>query len=145
MMDQYIYPLLSKAEPFIFSTYFRAGFTIFSFFLIVVMMGMVRKHYFKLTMKGAKFGFIMGIIFVLFIEIALAILISFGPKGLGIVPKNIGSNALLEQTREGVGKINKVLGVTTCSSGNPTATSLLEQLPNLSIEEENKVRRILCR
>lgn len=145
MFDQYFARLPDLISTIIFTPYFRIGYTVFSIFIIIALIGYVRKHYFKLTMKGAHFGFVLGVIFVLVGELATVVIALYGYHTLDILSFKKNPQQIMELTRQSVGKFNHVLGATQSSTQKISATSILEELPQLSKQEEDKVKSIICR
>lgn len=143
-MNNFLPDLLNSIAPIIFTTQFRIIYIIFSVFVIIILVGMVRKHYFRLTMKGARFGFLMGIIVVITIEILIFAVYFYGFKFVDIISGKKESQEVVELTRQGVNRFNQVLGVDTCAGATPSLTRILEQLPNLKKSEEDKIKAVLC-
>lgn len=144
-MDDFAYQALSFYEQIYTLPLFRFGLIVVAILFLLFSIGLIRQHYFHLTMRGANFGFLAGVLFTLVLETAGLFLLLYGPRGIEIVMGRRSRGEIAEMTKEGVGKIGAVLGQASCSANQISATSILEQLPKLSKAEEDKVLRVLCR
>lgn len=139
-----------KISELIMTPYFQAGAAIVAILIFFVLFGSVRKHYFHMTMKGANFGFVMGVITVLVIEILAGVGFVYKSKIIALLSGKKDETSIMGLAQERFSQFNNVLGVSTCESSpvisiTPSATYLLEQLPYLSAAEQQKVEKILCR
>ena len=144
-MNDFLYQALLLYEKVYTLPLFRVGLIAIAFLFFLFSIGLVRQHYFHLTMRGANFGFLAGILFVLILEAVGVFILIYGPQGLEIVAGRHNQNEIAQMTREGVGRLGIVLGQATQKGDRPTATNLLEQIPKLSRQEEDKIRAVLCR
>lgn len=144
-MENLTYQFLSLYEKVYYIPFFRAGLVIVAVLFLIFSIGMVRQHYFHLTMKGANFGILAGILVTVGMESIILFVLIYGAKGIEIIQGKHNPAEIVQLTREGVGKVGAVLGSSTSIPDHPTATSLLEQIPKLSKLEEDKVKYVLCR
>lgn len=90
-------------------------------------------------------GFIVGVITVLLVETIAVVAVLYGYTTIDIIKGKKSRHEIIRLTQEGVQRVNQVLGVQLCSQATPSATFLLEQLPKLSKQEEEKVKQVLCK
>lgn len=144
-MGDLTYKFLTLYEKVYYLPFFRAGLIVVAVLFLLFSIGMVRQHYFHLTMRGANFGFLAGILVIFLLEaVGVAILI-YGPKAFEIVVGKHAPAEVAQMTREGLGRVGAVLGQNSCVIDKPTATSLLELIPKLSKAEEDKLKYVLCK
>ena len=137
-----------KVSELIMNPYFQAGAAVVGVLIFFALFGSVRKHYFHMTMKGANFGFVMGVITILVIEVLVGVGFVYKSKIIALVSGKKDDTSLMALTQERFSQFNNVLGASTCEPPpaiTPSATYLLEQLPCLSASEQEKVEKILCR
>lgn len=144
-MDAKFLQILNFYEQIYDLPLFRFGLLTVAILFFLFTVGLVRQHYFHLTMRGANFGFLAGVIFVLVIESLGMMILIYGPRAFEIVLGKYSMTEVAQLTKQGVGRVGAVLGQTTCANDRPTATSILEEIPKLSKIEEDKVRYVLCR
>lgn len=144
-MNDLTYQFLSIFEKVYYLPFFRVSLVIIAVLFFIFSIGLVRQHYFHLTMRGANFGILAGILVTLGIETIVVFVLIYGAKGIEIIQGKHGSLEIVQLTREGIGKVGAVLGSSTAVSDHPTATNILEQIPKLSKLEEDKVKYVLCR
>ncbi len=111
------------------------------FFALVILFGMVRRHVFHLTMNGAIFGVVMGVLLVILAEVALVM-------GGKIVIQQAGGTGGSQQV---VGGLNQVLGasglgpVISVDEKGAGGDEVLQGFVKLSATDAAKVYEAICK
>lgn len=127
------------------SPYAKVVLIVLGGFGFILLLSLVRKHVFSLSMHGAVFGFVAGIILMLVIDL----LIIFGLADKQ-ARQNLTKTKIKTETFEGLlvsgfNNLSKVLGVSTVSSKKPkSGQEVINEIFLLPKEETRKVKELLC-
>ena len=135
-------------EKFATSSYFKLAIVVGGVFVLVILLAMVRKHIFQISMKGAVFGFVTGIILMLLVDLIII---------LGMADKSEIDDLSQKENRQevfgqiilsGMNNLGNVLGVATTVSSKEKKPVTLEELIglylNLPKKEAEKFENLLC-
>lgn len=133
-------------EKFGNSPYLRLILVLLVAFIFVLLFAYVREHVFKISMKGAIFGFFLGVIFVLLFDLIVLVTISDRGKLQSLFSGEKRQEALGELIVSGVSNLNQTLGVATIVSPRKpkTAQEVIGYILSLPDEEAQKIKDLLC-
>jgi len=139
------YTFLDKAVNWV---YFKPVLIIGGIFVLVFLFALVRKHIFQLSMRGAVFGFVTGIIMMLLLDL----IIIFGMADKAKLGELTESESQKETFQEifisGVSGLSNVLGVSTNATPKNKKPKTVEEVIgdylNLSDGDAQKFRDLLC-
>lgn len=135
-------------EKVMSSPYSKLILVVGGVFLLVVLLALVRKHIFQLSMRGAVFGFVAGIILMLLLDLVII----FGMADKTKINKlSLGENRQ-EATQEifisGISNLSRVLGVSTKSAPEKKKPLTIEEAVSyyldLSEKDAEKFKSLLC-
>lgn len=127
---------------------FQAAIIVVSVFLLALTLGLARHHMVMWSVKGANFGFLLGIIFILVIEAVVLLggrtALFEGTKGSSLPPQ---LQALLRDGRE---SLIQVLGLSVeeipvGEARQASPQTVLEDFQSLDSSEAEVVRSAICK
>ncbi len=135
-------------EQFATSSYFKLAVIVAGVFVMVILLAMVRKHIFRLSMKGAVFGFITGVIVMLLLDLMIIFGMTDKSKIDNLSQKENRQEAFQEIILSGMNNLGNVLGVATTTLPKETKPVTLEELVgeylNLPKNDAEKFKGLLC-
>lgn len=141
------YFLLFKVSDLLLnSPYLKIGIVILGIFIFILLLGWARKHIFKISMRGATFGFVLGIILVLLLDLIIIAAMADKSKFQKLFSKDKRGEALGEVVISGITNLNQVLGVSimVASRKPQTAQEVLNELLLLPPDQSQKVKNLFC-
>lgn len=144
VLSRFLEPLGFSFSP----SFLQAAIIVVLVFLLAITLGFARQHMLTWSFKGAHFGFLFGIIFILILE---AIFLVGGRTALfeassnQRIPPNLRS--FVEQGRK---NLVGVLGLSveqippTVAQEEPSAQSIIEGFQTLSPDQAQTVRSAIC-
>lgn len=130
------------------SPYFKTALIAGGLFVLFLLIALVRKHIFQLSMRGAVFGFFAGIILMLILDLIIIFGMADKNKVKQLTTEKNRQEALQEIFISGVTSLGNVLGVSTTATPKDKAPKTVEEVIgdylNLSPAEAAKFKNLLC-
>ena len=116
--------------------------------VFILLLALVKKHIFEISMKGAGFGFVLGVIVILALDLIVIFGVSDKEKLKGLSSQETRQEAISEVLVSGLGNINKVLGASSVKVTKTTKQQPIEDVlagfMTLSDSDATKVKELLC-
>lgn len=130
------------------SVYLKPAIIIGSIFFFVVLIALVRKHIFQLSMRGAVFGFVAGIIVMLILDLIIIFGIADKTKVSKLSASENRQEAVQEIFISGISNLGNVLGVSTTARPKTQKPKALEEVISgylsLPSSDAEKFKVLLC-
>lgn len=140
--------LFNLQEKFLSSPYLKLIIVFGLLFFFVVLLGLVRKHIFQISLKGAVFGFVLGIILMILLDLIILFGISDKEKLKRLISGENRPEMAAEVITSGVSNLTRVLGVsTTVVNKNQKPKNVEEVISDyLSLPQSDaqKFKNLLC-
>lgn len=138
-----LYPLL---ERLVQSPYLKIILVVVLSFVLLLVLARTRKVFIEHAIHGGVFGFILGIILMLMIDLVIIAGLSDKTKLQKITSGEAGPEIVKEVALSGLSNLTKVLGAQTIlpTRRNLTAKDIISDFLSLSDSEAEKVRDLLC-
>lgn len=146
-MEENFYLLLFNLyQKFGNSPYLKLIIILFFTFLFVVLLAYIRKHIFQISMRGAVFGFFLGMVLVLIFDLIIISALADKTKIQKLFSQEKRQGAFGEIMVSGLTNLNKILGVSTIVSPRKpkTAQEVISDILLLPDEEAQKVKNLIC-
>lgn len=130
------------------SSFFKPAMLIGGAFIFVMLMALVKKHIFEISMKGAGFGFLAGVIVMILLDLIFIV---------GLADKSKMSRLVSEENRQavvqdifisGVSGLGGVLGVSTTTTPKTEKPTNVEKVIadylKLPTDDASKFKVLLC-
>jgi hypothetical protein len=146
MTNNFYLLLFDFYQKFADSPYLKFFVVFVLFFFLVLLLSLVRKHIFQISARGALFGFVVGIILMIFLD--LIIIFSLGDKTK--IQKLFSEERKAEHFREviisGMDNLSRVLGVSTITTPQKpkTAQEIILEIMALPDAEAKQIKKIVC-
>lgn len=133
-------------EKFGNSPYLKLVVILFGVFIFILLLAFVREHIFKISMRGAVFGFFLGVLLVLLFDLIIVAALADKSKIQTLFSGERREQALGEVVVSGVTNLSRVLGVSTIITPRKpkTAQEVIGNFLSLPNEEAKKVKDLLC-
>lgn len=141
------YLVLFQVEEFLTKwPYLKPAIILVLIFVFVLLMAYVRVHIFKISMQGAVFGFFLGVLAIVILDIIVVAAFADKEKIKQIFAGDKPKEVISEVVFSGVSNLNKVLGATTTviTKKQKSATEVMSEILNMNDEESSKIKNLLC-
>lgn len=146
-VDPYIL-ILNFWDKFGQSPYFKFALIGGGVFVFIILLAMVKKHIFEISMKGATFGFFLGLIVMLVLDLILIFGMADKTKLAKLTSGDNRQEAIQEVFISGVSGLGNVLGVTTTSNPKKEKPKIVEEIIHdylsLPKDDAEKFKTLLC-
>ncbi len=138
--------LFSLSEKASRSPYLKLVIVIFVAFIFILLLAYVREHIFKISMRGAVFGFFLGMVLMLLFDLVIIAALADKNKIQTLFSQEKRQGAFGEIMVSGLTNLNKILGVSTIVSPRKpkTAQEVISDILLLPSEESQKVKNLIC-
>lgn len=140
--------LFDFMEKFGSSPYFKPVIILGGIFIFIVLFALVRKHIFQLSMRGAIFGFVAGVIIMLVLDLIIIFGMADKNKMAELTKGENRQAAIQDIFISGVSGIGNVLGVSTKAvpkTQKPTdVEEVIASYLNLPQDDAQKFKDLLC-
>lgn len=130
------------------SPYLKPALIIGGLFVLFLLIALVRKHIFQLSMRGAVFGFLAGIIMMFLLDLIIIFGMADKNKVKKLTTEKNRQEAVQEIFISGVTGLGNVLGVSTTATPKDKAPKTVEEVIgdylNFSPAEAAKFKNLLC-
>ena len=135
-------------EKFGDSLYLKPALIAGGIFFFIILLAMVRKHIFKLSMRGAVFGFVLGIIVMILLDLIIIIGMADKNKVKKLTAQEDRQGAIQEIFISGVSGLGNVLGMSTTTAPkvkkNKSVEEVIGDFLSLPPSEADKFKNLLC-
>jgi len=131
---------------FTYSPYLKLGMALALFFFLLLILALLRRRVFHISMKGAVFGFFLGVFLMLFINFIIILGLSDKSKVQEFAVGEKRREAFGEIFASGVSNLGQVLGTSTVtlSRKSKTAEQVMIDILALPKEEVEEIRNLFC-
>lgn len=140
--------LFDFMDKFGSSPYFKPALILGGIFFFIILFALVRKHIFEVSMKGAVFGFVSGVIIMLVLDLIIVFGMADKNKVASITKGENRQAAIQDIFISGVSEIGNVLGVSTKAVPKTQKPKDVEEVIssylNLPQDEAKKFKDLLC-
>ncbi len=145
--DPYYY-FFQAAEKFSGTAYFSQAVIVGGVLLILVLFILVRRHIFNISMRGAFFGFLLGVILMILLDLIIVLGMADKAKIGKLLEKETRQEAISEVFISGVANLGHILGVSATTVPKTTKAQGVEEVIAgfLSLPEADaqKFKGLLC-
>lgn len=141
------YLILFQVQDFLSKwPYLKVVLILVSIFAFVFLMAYVRVHVFKISMQGAIFGFVLGVVAVILFDIIVISAFTDKEKIKNIFSEGKPQEALSQVVFSGVSNLNNILGASTAivTKKPKLATEIMGEILNMNNDESEKIKNLLC-
>ena len=138
-----LYPLLEKLAK---SPYLKIILVVVLSFVLLLVLAHTRKIFIEHALRGGVFGFILGMVLILMVDLIIIVGLSDKTKLQKITSGTAGPEIVKEVALSGLVNLSKVLGAQTIlpARRSLTAKDIINDFLSLSDSEAEKVRDLLC-
>lgn len=146
MKDNFYLLLFNLYQKFGNSPYVKVVIVLFVAFIFILLLAYVREHIFKISMRGAIFGFFLGVVLMLLFDLIILAALADKNKIQTLFSQEKRQGAFGEIMVSGLTNLNKILGVSTIVSPRKpkTAQEVIGDILLLPDEEAQKVKNLIC-
>ena len=138
-----LYPLFEKLAQ---SPYLKIILVVVLSFVLLLVLARTRKVFIEHAVRGGVFGFVLGMVFILMVDLIIIVGLSDKTKLQKITSGEAGPEIVKEVALSGLVNLSKVLGAQTIlpTRRSLTAKDIISDFISLSDSEAEKVRDLLC-
>jgi len=138
-----LYPLLERLAQ---SPYLKIILVVVLSFVLLLVLARTRRVFIEHAVGGGVFGFVLGMVFILMVDLIIIVGLSDKTKLQKITSGEAGPEIVKEVALSGLVNLSKVLGAQTIlpARRSLTAKDIINDFLSLSDAEAEKVRDLLC-